>query len=172
MKRLTLVRHAKSSWKDPGLDDFDRPLNPRGERDAPVMGRRLQARGVRPSLILTSPAQRAQRTARLIAEAIGYPVEFLQREADLYLAEPDTILKVLAREGESFNDVFVCGHNPGMTDLANRLGGVRIDNVPTCGIVALEADIETWAELSDKNCHLDYFDYPKCAAASDVGNRG
>lgn len=77
MKRLTLVRHAKSSWKDPSLDDFDRPLNQRGERDAPVMGRRLKARGARPSLILTSPAKRAKRTARLIAEAIGYPVEFL-----------------------------------------------------------------------------------------------
>lgn len=161
MKRLTLLRHAKSSWKDPGLDDFDRPLNQRGERDAPVMGRRLKARSARPSLILTSPAKRAQRTARLIAEAIGYPVEFLQREAELYLAEPETILDVVAREAESFNDVIVCGHNPGMTDLANRLSGVRIDNVPTCGIVALEADIENWAEIGAAECRLDFFDYPK-----------
>ncbi len=167
MKRLTLLRHAKSSWKDPGLDDFDRPLNQRGERDAPVMGRRLKARGARPSLILTSPAKRAQRTARLIAEAIGYPVEFLQREAELYLAEPKTILEVVAREAESFNDVFVCGHNPGMTDLANRLSGVRIDNVPTCGIVALEADIENWADLDQADCKLDFFDYPKRSADSD-----
>lgn len=167
MKRLTLVRHAKSSWKDPSLDDFDRPLNQRGERDAPVMGRRLKARGARPSLILTSPAKRARRTARLIAEAIGYPVEFLQREADLYLAEPDIILAVVAREAENFNDVFVCGHNPGMTDLANRLSGVRIDNVPTCGIVALEAEIENWAEIGEADCKLDFFDYPKRTADSD-----
>ena len=89
MKRLTLLRHAKSSWKDPLLDDFDRPLNQRGERDAPVMGRRLQARGARPSMILTSPAKRALRTARLIAQAINYPAEFLQREAELYLAVAD-----------------------------------------------------------------------------------
>ena len=161
MKRLTLLRHAKSSWKDPSLDDFDRPLNRRGERDAPVMGRRLKARGARPSLILTSPAKRAQRTARLVAEAIGYPVEFLQREADLYLAEPQTILDVIARQEDEFNDVVVCGHNPGLTELSNRLTGVGIDNVPTAGIVAMEADIQSWKELADIECRLDYFDYPK-----------
>jgi phosphohistidine phosphatase len=161
MKRLTLVRHAKSSWKDPSLDDFDRPLNPRGERDAPVMARRLKARGARPSLILTSPAVRANRTARLIAEAIGYPVEFLQREAELYLADPATILDVIARDADGCNDIFVVGHNPGVTDLANRLTESRIDNVPTCGIVSMEADVPSWTDACTAEWQLDYFDYPK-----------
>jgi len=161
MKRLTLVRHAKSSWKDSSLDDFDRPLNQRGERDAPVMGRRLKARGARPSMILTSPALRAHRTARLIAEAIGYPDEFLQREAELYLADPATILAVVMREGDACNDIFVCGHNPGMTDLANQLTNSRIDNVPTCGIVAMEADIVDWKDCADAPWQIDFFDYPK-----------
>lgn len=125
------------------------------------MGRRLKARGARPSMILTSPAVRAQRTARLIAEIIGYPVEFLQRESELYLADPDTILAVVARECEACHDVFVCGHNPGMTDLANRLTGSRIDNVPTCGIVTMEADIDGWTESAAALWQLEYFDYPK-----------
>ena len=87
--RLTLLRHAKSSWEDDRLDDSDRPLNERGERDAPLMGRRLRARGARPTLILTSPAVRARRTAQIVAREIGYPAEFLQREEELYLASPD-----------------------------------------------------------------------------------
>ena len=144
MKRLTLLRHAKSSWKDPDLDDFDRPLNSRGEHDAPLMGLRLQARGARPSLLLTSPAKRAQRTARLIAKSIGYPPEFLQRERELYLADPPTILAVIARQDDSFNDILVCGHNPGLTDLASRLTDRPFDNVPTCGVVAMHADIGSW----------------------------
>ena len=96
-------------------------------------------RDTRPSLILTSPAIRALQTAKLVAREIGYPLEFLQREAELYLASPDEILAVLARQDDSFNDIIVCGHNPGMTDLANKLTGADIDNVPTCGIVVIEA---------------------------------
>lgn len=161
MKRLTLVRHAKSSWKDPSLDDFDRPLNKRGERDAPVMARRLKARGARPSMILTSPAKRALRTAKLIAEAINYPVEFLQREADLYLADSQTILDVIEREANGCNEIFVCGHNPGITDLANRLTGHRIDNVPTCGIVTMEANVDSWSNPATAAWSLDCFDFPK-----------
>ena len=160
-RRLTLLRHAKSSWKDPGLDDFDRPLNKRGERDAPVMGRRLLARGARPSLIITSTAKRARRTARLIAKELGYPLEFLQGEEALYLATPDEMLAVLARQDDSFHDIMLCGHNPGLTDLAVRLTGVAIDNVPTCGIVAMEARLPDWQSLAGARCELLYFDYPK-----------
>ena len=167
-KRLALLRHAKSSWKDPSLEDYHRPLNKRGERDAPMMGRRLLARGARPSLIITSPAKRARRTARLIAREIGYPIEFLQREDDLYLADPDAILAVLARQPNSFHDVIACGHNPGLTELATRLTGINIDNVPTCGIVAMEADLKDWAELATARCHLLYFDYPRKRGESDV----
>ena len=88
-KRLTLVRHAKSSWDDASAADHDRTLNGRGERDAPMMGQRLLERGARPSLILTSTAKRARKTARLIAKQLGYPIEFIQGESELYLASPD-----------------------------------------------------------------------------------
>jgi phosphohistidine phosphatase len=169
LKRLTLLRHAKSSWKDGDLADIDRPLNKRGESDAPMMGRRLLARGARPSMILTSPAKRARRTARLIAREIGYPIEFLQREDELYLADPDTILAVLARLENSFNDVIVCGHNPGLTELANRLTGAGIDNIPTCGLVAMEADVRDWSALARGHCNLVFFDYPRLRGESDAG---
>ena len=85
MKTLTIVRHAKSSWKDSGLRDRERPLNKRGKRDAPEMGRRIFKHGIRPSLILSSPAKRAWTTEKTVAAAIGYPREFMQKEESLYL---------------------------------------------------------------------------------------
>jgi phosphohistidine phosphatase len=160
-KRLTLLRHAKSSWSDAGLDDRDRPLNKRGKRDAPMMGQRLLQKKTRPSLILTSPAKRARQTVRLIAREIGYPVEFLQTEPELYLAEPATLLDVIAQQDNSFNDIVLCGHNPGITELTNQLSGKAIGNVPTCGMVFLEADITGWDELGNARCTLEEFDYPK-----------
>jgi phosphohistidine phosphatase len=160
-KRVTLLRHAKSSYDNISLSDHDRPLSHRGERDAPRMGRRLLDHGGRPSLIVTSTARRARQTARLIAEAIGYPREFLQSERELYLASPDTILNVIAGQDNTFNDMVVCGHNPGITELACDLSGTYIDNVPTAGVVILDADIDTWDELGGARCDLVDFDYPK-----------
>lgn len=160
-KRLTLLRHAKSSWNNASLDDRDRPLNERGERDAPVMGQRLLQKDSRPSLILTSPAKRARQTVRLIAREIGYPIEFLQTEAELYLASPEILLNVIAEQENTFNDIVLCGHNPGITELTNQLTGMAIDNVPTCGMVYIEAEIKAWDELEGTRCTLAAFDYPK-----------
>lgn len=159
-KRITLLRHAKAVADEPSLPDRDRPLTSRGRHDAPLMGQRLRDAGARPSLILTSPAIRALQTAKLIAREIDYPLEFLQREADLYLASPGDILRVVARQDDSFNDIIVCGHNPGLTDLANRLTGAGIDNIPTCGIVVIEADIREWRQLK-RGGKLIAFDCPK-----------
>jgi len=161
MKRLTLLRHAKSSWGQPGLSDHDRPLNQRGQRDAPVMARRLVAHGVRPSLILTSSAKRARETAKLVAREIGYPIEFLQTEKSLYLADPDTILEVIEVQDDTFSDIVVCIHNPGITDLANRLSDQSIDNVPTCGMVIVEVDTDSWSEIASSRHKFIIFDYPK-----------
>jgi len=160
-KRLTLLRHAKSSHDDLSLTDRERPLNKRGEHDAPLMAQRMLDRGARPSLILTSPAQRARQTARLIARKINYPIEFVQGEDELYLASPDALLDVVGRQDDGFNDIVVCAHNPGITQLTNRLGRESIDNVPTCGMVVLEADIENWADLRGARCELLHFDFPK-----------
>jgi phosphohistidine phosphatase len=160
VKRLTLLRHAKATPGDASLPDRERPLNERGLHDAPLMGRRLRESGARPSLIVTSPAARALQTARLLATEIGYPLEFLQREADLYLASPEGILDVVGRQDNAFNDILLCGHNPGLTDLANRITRSRIDNIPTCGLVVIEADIQDWRELP-RGGALVRFDSPR-----------
>jgi len=160
LKRITLLRHAKSSHDDLSLMDRERPLSKRGERDAPLMAQRMLDRGARPSLILTSPAQRARQTARLIARKINYPIEFVQGEEELYLAGPETLLEVVGHQDNNFNDLVVCAHNTGITQLANRLGRASIDNVPTCGMVVLEAEVNSWAELPSAHCTLIHFDYP------------
>jgi phosphohistidine phosphatase len=136
MKTLTLVRHAKSSWKDTSLADRDRPLSKRGERDAPEMGRRIVAAGIRPSLIVSSPAVRAWTTARIIADAIGYPREFLQRDKTLYLASVNGILDVIVAQDPGFNSLMLVGHNPGFTDFANYLVPGLTNNLPTAGVVS------------------------------------
>ncbi|MCL4779506.1 MAG: histidine phosphatase family protein [Gammaproteobacteria bacterium] len=161
LRRLTLLRHAKSSWQESGVSDHDRPLNQRGERDAPVMGRRLLARGARPSLILCSTALRARHTAQIIARELGYPAEFLQREPELYLATPEQIMAVIARQADSFRNIIVCGHNPGLTELANRLTGSDIDNIPTCGLVEIELNLASWADIAAASGTRQLYDYPK-----------
>lgn len=160
VKRITLLRHAKAQQSAGEMADRDRPLNDRGRQDAPRMGRRLVAAGIRPSLIVTSPATRALQTAQLVAREIGYPLEFLQREPDLYLASPQEMLQVIARQDNSFGDILLCGHNPGITGLANQLTGAAIDNVPTCGIVVVEAEITSWSRLG-AGARLCLFDFPK-----------
>lgn len=161
-RRLTLLRHAKSSWADPGTQDWDRPLNARGEHDAPAIGRHLAALGFRPTLFLTSPALRARRTAQIVARELGYPAEFLQRESELYLASPETICAVVAREAGGLRDIVVCGHNPGLTELANRLAGAgTLDNLPTCGVFAVRLALPRWDELAGARGEPEYFMRPR-----------
>lgn len=160
-KTLTIVRHAKSSWDNPGLSDRDRPLNKRGERDAPIMGARLREHDIRPSLIVSSPAQRAWSTARVIAEEIAYPLEFLQREKSLYLASVDEILDVIASQDEGFNSLMIVGHNPGLTEFANFLSPGLTNNLPTAGVVAVEIDRDDWNLYERPPTRLLVHDYPK-----------
>ena len=161
MKTLTLVRHAKSSWKDSSLADRDRPLNKRGERDAPVMARRIAAAGIRPSLIMSSPAVRAWRTAKAIAGEIGYPIEFLQRENGLYLASLRDIQDVILAQDDKFNSLMLIGHNPGLTSFANFLVPGLTDNVPTAGVVTVNIDQDGWNLDEQPLAELVLFDYPK-----------
>jgi phosphohistidine phosphatase len=161
MKTLTLIRHAKSSWKDRKLGDRDRPLNKRGESDAPEMGKRILAAGIRPSLIISSPAVRALATARIVAVEIGYPLEFLQREDGLYLASLDKLVDVIAAQDPGFNHLMLVGHNPGLTDLANYLSPGLTNNVPTAGVVSVEFDRDDWLLYERPETRLVTFDYPK-----------
>lgn len=166
MKVLTLVRHAKSSWKNNGLTDRERPLSRRGERDAPEMGRRIQQHGIRPSLICSSPAVRAWTTAKAVAQELGYPLEFLQKEKQLYLASVNDILDVLVAQDPGFNSIMLFGHNPGFTDFANFLVPGITNNLPTAGVVSVTFENDDWTLYERPECELLVHDYPKLTAES------
>lgn len=165
MKILTLVRHAKSSWGETGLSDRERPLNKRGKRDAPEMGRRIAEHGIRPSQIIASPAKRAWSTAKRIARAINYPVEFLQREDALYHASLDRLLDVLATQDNGFNNLVIVAHNPGLTEFANYLVPGITNNLPTAGVVAVKIDRDDWLLYDRPAAELLVYDYPKLKPA-------
>jgi len=160
-KRLLICRHAKSSWQDAALSDIERSLNKRGERDAPEMGRRLKHRGIRPDLIMASPAVRAQATAEMLAMQLGYPPEKIRINVEQYAATVSALLALLRDVEPQCSTVMMVGHNPESTALVNILGGLHIDNLPTCGIVALEFPVASWQELVVGNSTLLFFDFPK-----------
>ena len=165
MKILTIVRHAKSSWSDASLTDAKRPLNRRGKHDAPMMGERINDHGIRPSLIVSSPATRAWSTAKIIAEAINYPREFLQKEKSLYLASLDRILDVVVAQDNGFNNLMIVGHNPGLTDFVNFLVPGLTSNLPTAGVVSVEIEQDDWSLYERPATKLLVHDWPKKAAA-------
>jgi len=161
VKQLILFRHAKSSWDD-DVDDVDRPLAPRGERDAPRMGQRLKARHARPTVILASHAARAQRTAKLVARALGLAPKQIDTDKALYLASPDEILRVVAGQEDAHSCLLLVGHNPGLTALVNRLlPDLALDNLPTSGVVAVDLATTRWRGTSSADAKLAYYDYPK-----------
>lgn len=160
-KRITLIRHAKSDWNHPELSDFDRPLNKRGEHDAPFMGGKLNELKIDFDLVLASPAKRAFTTANAICNEIGYNSETIDFRPDLYLAAASEMMDIIEAVDVSHQHIAIVAHNPGLTTLANVLGSQRIDNVPTCGIVMLEADIAHWSELKSGCARTIAFLYPK-----------
>jgi phosphohistidine phosphatase len=161
MKLLTLIRHAKSSWKHPGLTDFERPLNARGERDAPRMARRFAAAEPRPDLLLASSAERAERTARSFAAAIGMADAEIGLERALYLASPSGLLEAVREVDDAVDHLALVAHNPGITDFLEILAGARIDNLPTCGVARLRLDIDSWSDVAPGCGQLLDLDTPK-----------
>jgi phosphohistidine phosphatase len=166
-KRLTLVRHAKSDWSLPGQQDWDRVLNKRGQQDAPEMARRLRSRRLKPDLILSSPAVRALTTASIMARELKVPPEHIAQDERLYLADPAAIVEVVRELGGDLRHVMVCGHNPGITECANRLSaGEHIDNMPTCAVFTACFRLDDWSKL-DWGAGLDAdFDYPRNVATT------
>ena len=146
MKSLLLLRHAKSSWKNPGLADHDRPLKKRGRRDAPKMGRLLLREGLVPGLILTSSATRARQTAQAVATACGESVE-PRSFRELYSAEPEDYALLLRSLPDGNDTVLVVGHNPTLEELLELLTGARAI-LPTAALARVELPIERWGELA------------------------
>lgn len=166
MKTLLLVRHAKSDWGNPGLDDFDRPLNERGKKDAPAMARRLLDKKVKIGLFIASPAKRAARTAKAFAEELGAKKKDIIFKKELYMAPASVFYEVIAGIDKAIDQAALFSHNNGITDFANQLTDTRIDNIPTCGVFAIKADCADWADFQKAKKEFWFFDYPKAGAAT------
>ncbi|GAA4372569.1 SixA phosphatase family protein [Agromyces bauzanensis] len=160
MKTLVLVRHAKSSWDHPGLADHERPLNDRGRRDAPRMGRRLASRGLAPDLILSSTAVRALTTAELIAQALGIDRDGIVADERLYATSASGLLGVIGEVESSVGTAFVVGHNPEMTSLVHRFTD-EIGHMPTCAVAEFRFEADAWNELDEGLVRAVRFDTPR-----------
>ena len=161
MKKLILFRHAKSSWKDPDLEDLKRPLNKRGKRDAPFMGAWLKHRRINPDLIISSPAKRALSTAKIVAKQIGYPKKQILVEDVLYFADINDVIKYLQSVEDQNTCVSIFGHNPGLTELAEILTETEAENIPTSGICSINFEIDKWKLLDKGSGILEFLVYPK-----------
>jgi len=168
MKRLILLRHAKSSWDDDSLADHERPLSPRGRDDAPEMGRRLARLGVAPDLLLTSSARRARATAERIAAELPPDRRRIVLEPALYLASPGEMLAVIAGVDDACTELLLVAHNPGLTRLGNMLvPALRLSNLPTAGVIGIACATDSWAGIDAARFELLYYDFPKNRRASD-----
>jgi phosphohistidine phosphatase len=161
MKVVYFVRHAKSSWAEPALKDFDRPLNKRGLRDAPFMGKLMNAKESRPDALISSPALRAKTTAYYFAEALGIEKDKVQLNPAIYEAFTGELLDIVQQLPDACDTVMLFGHNPALTSLANKFSSTPIANIPTCGIFKVEATVAKWEAFKEANGRLTAFHYPK-----------
>ena len=145
MKTLLVLRHAKSSWSDPALDDHERPLNKRGRRDGPRMGELVREYGLMPDLVISSDAVRARLTAEAVVEAARYAGE-IRLDQQLYMASPADILSLLRTVREKAETVMIVGHNPGLEELVEQLTGERQD-LPTAALAQIVLPIDQWRDL-------------------------
>lgn len=163
-KTLFLIRHAKSDWGDPSLKDFDRSLNERGKRDAPVMAKRLIDKGISIDSFISSPAKRARRTAEAFVKEFGREKNEIIFHDNLYLAGPDIFFDVINKTEPSVKSIAVFSHNPGITDFANLLTNARIDDIPTCGVFAVTIRTDNWKEFENAEKEFWFFDSPKAGS--------
>lgn len=160
-KILYLVRHAKSSWSDASLADRDRPLNKRGRRSAPDMGKRLAVRGHQPELIISSPARRAFSTAKKIAKELAFDKSEIVTDESLYFAGTRSMVNLLEGLDDRYQKVMIVGHNPAMTSLLNILSDGSVDNMPTCAIAVIDFDMASWSGMSVTGGIVQEYDFPK-----------
>ena len=144
-----------------GLDDFDRPLNERGKRDAPEMARRLKKKNIKIDALISSPAKRAYKTAKYFAEVFELKKEDIILVDRLYHASVTQFLETIGSMDDRYHSAIIFSHNPGITDFANLLTSVRIDNMPTCSVFAVQSDVEQWKDFFKSEKKFLFFDYPK-----------
>ena len=159
MKTLYVLRHAKSSWENNDLADFDRPLNQRGEAAAPFIGEVMKENGFAPEIIVSSPAARARETARLVKESAGLNADIKHNER-VYEASPQTLRNIAASLDDRFNSAMMVGHNPGMEGFVRLLTG-KSEPMPTASLAVIDLDILGWEQLTDGSGRLRKIIRPK-----------
>ena len=161
MKSLLIIRHAKSSWDQSILNDFERPLNERGKRDAPEMAKRLVSKNINIDLFIASPAKRAKKTAELFIREFSRNENEILLIPGLYHAPVQTFVEVISGVEDSYSSIAVFSHNPGITAFVNTLTPVQIDNMPTCGIFGVTINAEHWSGFLSAKKEFLFFDFPK-----------
>lgn len=161
MKKIVLIRHAKSSWGNSGSDDFSRPLNQKGIEESKTISRALTEKIAKPDIILTSSAHRALSTARYFASAFSYPEESIIKDKTLYLASRQEILKTISRIDPKHSLVFLIGHNPTITEFACYLCNASIASLPTCSAIGIEFETDAWDLISNSKAKILFLEYPK-----------
>ncbi|MFZ5948648.1 MAG: SixA phosphatase family protein [Stygiobacter sp.] len=160
MKKLFLIRHAKSSWDDPTLSDHERPLNERGIRNANFMAKLLKEKNIFPDLIISSTAERARQTANIFSDILSHTKK-IKYDSRIYEATTQNLIEVVSEIENINNLVFLFGHNPGLSNFANFISNHPIYNLPTCAIVGLEIPIDNWENISRNSGKLIFNEYPK-----------
>ena len=161
MKTLILVRHAKSSWDEVGMDDSERPLNERSKKEAPQMARRLKDKDIKIDILISSPAKRAHKTAKYFAEEYELSKKEIEITNKLYGASVTAFLEVISAIDDKHKTAIIFSHNPGITEFANTLTSVHIDNMHTSSIFAVQANASKWADFFKSEKSFLFFDYPK-----------
>jgi phosphohistidine phosphatase len=161
MKKLFLVRHAKSDKDNPNLPDYDRPLNERGYKDARTFSAKIKKSIPLPDLFVSSPAIRAISTALIFADVFDIDPSAMILSKSLYESSVNDYLKIIRGIDDSYSSIILFGHNPTTTTLANELTKPFTDNIPTCGIIGIELDIKNWKEISKNSGTLFLYDFPK-----------
>ncbi len=161
MKQLIIIRHAKSSWDFSVLNDFDRPLNDRGHKDAPIMAKRLLDKKISIDVFISSTAKRAFTTAKYFAESYQQKEKNIVALPELYHASPFIFYNVISKLDDDLNTVAIFSHNPGITDFVNELTATKVDNMPTCAAFAITIDCKKWQDFKNAKKTFWFFDYPK-----------
>ncbi len=161
MKKLWIVRHAKSSWSDYSLPDHDRPLNKRGKRDAPFMAKHIAENHTRPELLLSSTANRAYTTCLNFKDALGLDEDSVVKVPELYHASIATCLDIIKNIDEKYDVAAIFGHNPTFTYLIHELTAEGPDNHPTCGCALISSDVNRWKHFTEGNCEISKYLFPK-----------
>jgi phosphohistidine phosphatase len=161
VKDVCFVRHAKSNWDHPNLKDYDRPLDARGLHDAPMMAKKMHELKLVPDVIITSGAKRARTTAEYFKKEFNLQDDQFIINDDIYEASTEEVFEALTKAPEHARFVYMFGHNPAFTWVANSLSGIHIDNVPTCGVVHAQSIITSWKNFRPEYAGFIGFHYPK-----------